>query len=315
MMLEIGINPISNPLVKKNNNILIYLKYYYIIMGISNSKIYENFTQTKSYPIIKAWYGNPKHIFKKHGINITQKISDLIKDNKININVSNALFGDPAPGKKKILVVEYYNINRKPITIKKYERENLIITNLAKKINTEQFKIINVGPGGPIKNIRVKFDTSNYNISNKPYNKQNTSWSDKFKVRKLNKNTISVIRIDKKTNWSQELQLKAILIPNKTNQQLYLTLEQNYKKNLDIYKTNNDLLNIKTKIIRENQFKIQSQKKTLEISRNKIQVKKRLSKYNLEETKTKNKIIFVTKMIILIILLLILSYILFNKFS
>lgn len=283
-------------------------------MGIINSKLYENFTESRSYPIIKAWYGNPKYVFKKSGIDVTNKIKNYIKNNKLNITVSNNLFGDPAPGVKKIFVLEYYNKDKKINVVRKFERERLVINNLD-KTNKLPFQIINVGSGGPIKNLRVDFDTSNYTISSVPYNRQNPYWSDKFKVRKLNKNTISVIRIDRRTRWGQRLQLKATLIRNNPKQILFLTLKKNYKKNLDIYKTNNELLNIKNKIIQQNRVKIINQKKTIDLNRNKSQVKKRLTKYDLEETKTKNYIIYILKIVILIILIFILGFLLFKKFS
>jgi len=283
-------------------------------MGIVNSKLYENFTQDKTYPIIRAWYGNPKFVFKKLGVDVTNKIKNYIKNNIINISVNNNLFGDPAPGVKKILVVRYYNKDKKIVVVKKFERERLFINNLDKSNNTS-FQIINVGSGGPVKNIRVNFDTSKYDISSVPYNRQNPNWSDKFKIRKINKNTISVIRIDKRSRWGQRLQLKATLIHQKPGQTLFIALKKNYKKNLDIYKTNNELLDMKNKLIEENKIKINNQKKKIELYRNQKQVKKRLTKYNLEETKTKNNIIYVSKIIILIILIIILCYLVFKRFS
>ena len=93
------------------------------------SYLTESFQEStkNTYPIIKAWYGDEKKLFMSKGVDTTEKIYGLIKDNKLSIDINNNLFGDPAPGIKKILVIQYYNSNKKIVDIKKYERERLSI--------------------------------------------------------------------------------------------------------------------------------------------------------------------------------------------
>uniref|UniRef100_A0A6C0EIX0 Uncharacterized protein n=1 Tax=viral metagenome TaxID=1070528 RepID=A0A6C0EIX0_9ZZZZ len=92
------------------------------------------------YPIIRAWYGNPKYVWTGNsGKSVTGKIYNSIKNNSINIKVSNSLFGDPAKGIRKMLIVEYYdNKNVKKIS-KLYENDTLKIINLQKQKKTKNF--------------------------------------------------------------------------------------------------------------------------------------------------------------------------------
>ena len=86
------------------------------------------------YPIIRAWYGNPKYLWStKSGKSVTDKIYNTIKNNSITIKVSNNLLGDPARGVRKILIIEYYDNKNIKKTSKQYEHGILKIVNLNNK--------------------------------------------------------------------------------------------------------------------------------------------------------------------------------------
>jgi len=87
-------------------------------------------SQKNLYPIIKAWYGDEKKLFLSKGIDTSEKIYNLIKDNELNIKINNDLFGDPAPGTRKVFVIKYYNKNKQIVNVKKYERDSLFINDL-----------------------------------------------------------------------------------------------------------------------------------------------------------------------------------------
>ena len=200
-------------------------------MGNQFSNIEESFNINSYYPIIRAWYGNPKYIwFTKQGLMVTDKIYNNIRQNTIKLRVSNSLFTDPARGVRKMLIVEYYNNRNKKIVYRYYENRIIDIRNLHPKKNIKNFK-----------------------------------------------------------------QQRA--------KQLFNELEKNYNNKIDLYTTNNALLNNQQTTIKSKNKTIQEQQEKLQNYNNKTFLKHRLIKYNLEETALKNKVIFSLKLITLIILL------------
>ena len=200
-------------------------------MGNQFSNIEESFNINSYYPIIRAWYGNPKYIWStKQGLMVTDKIYNNIRQNTIKLRVSNSLFTDPARGVRKILIVEYYNNRNQKIVNRYYENRIIDIRNLHPKKNIKNFK-----------------------------------------------------------------QQRA--------KQLFNELEKNYNNKIDLYTTNNALLNNQQTTIKSKNKTIQEQQEKLQNYNNKTFLKHRLIKYNLEETALKNKVIFSLKLITLIILL------------
>lgn len=100
--------------------------------------------------------------------------------------------------------------------------------------NNKKIKIINVGSGGPEKIINLNFDSSNYDISNIPYNKQSPNWKDTFKVTKLENNKISVKRTDINSSWGQGLQLKAVKKLPTAEEIMYMSDIKNIESNKSI---------------------------------------------------------------------------------
>ena len=110
-----------------------------IINQFTNIK--ESFKINNYYPIIRAWYGNPKYIWSnKQGLIVTSKIYSNIRQNTIRLKVSNSLFTDPARGVRKMLVVEYYNNINKKVVNKQYENNILDIRNLRSKNMNKNIK-------------------------------------------------------------------------------------------------------------------------------------------------------------------------------
>jgi hypothetical protein len=60
--------------------------------------------------IKRAWYGDPAQEWfahGHHGMDVTAQAKAAVVDGKLRIVVSNAIGGDPKPGCRKVLVVEY----------------------------------------------------------------------------------------------------------------------------------------------------------------------------------------------------------------
>lgn len=68
--------------------------------------------------LISAWYGNPNN--DNNGIDVTQKVNDLLKDGHIKFQITTDLFGDPCPDIEKVLKLEYHQ-NGETIKEKNYE--------------------------------------------------------------------------------------------------------------------------------------------------------------------------------------------------
>ena len=75
-----------------------------------SGKHFEN----KHSSILRAWYGDPKYIWKNYrGKYVTNLINNKIFGNNIYLRINNKIFGDPARGVRKIFIIEYYNIKKK----------------------------------------------------------------------------------------------------------------------------------------------------------------------------------------------------------
>ena len=110
-------------------------------MGNQFSNIEESFNINSYYPIIRAWYGNPKYIWSnKQGIIVTDKIYSNIQQNVIRLRVSNSLLTDPARGIGKMLIIEYYNNKNKKIMYRQYENRIVDIRDLHPKKNSKNIQ-------------------------------------------------------------------------------------------------------------------------------------------------------------------------------
>lgn len=93
--------------------------YSILLFGVIGWSIYKIIFVIKSkrqlFKIIKAEYGSGNIFF-----DITNQLNDLVIDNKLNITLSNAIYGrDPIPGKLKIGKIKYQLNDR--ILEKKYK--------------------------------------------------------------------------------------------------------------------------------------------------------------------------------------------------
>ncbi|KKS39630.1 MAG: hypothetical protein UV55_C0054G0005 [Candidatus Gottesmanbacteria bacterium GW2011_GWC1_43_10] len=73
-------------------------------MQVSSAENPEEVQIPNKFKIIKATYGVPGK-----DTDVTQKLNDLIIDDKLTTQATNALAGDPAPGTPKFLEIEYEN--------------------------------------------------------------------------------------------------------------------------------------------------------------------------------------------------------------
>lgn len=217
----------------------------------------------------------------------------------------------------------------------------------------ENSVIINVGSGGPEKIINLDFDVSKYIISNKPYNKQEPNWSDKFDVKILEKKKILVKRVDRNSSWGQQLLLiakkkqltaeemmyksdlkniesnKSIddvndnkiinLIKNKLNH-IENNHRNDFKNNIEIYKQKKNLLqelhnnNHKSKLILDKQNKEKKfNGKKIKSNKNDIITLRRQIEISQNQTIRRNNKLFILKTIFVYFLILIIPILLIKN--
>ncbi len=109
--------------------VLVFLQYKKIIsFEIGGFKInfdmIENAKKQPGLKIINATYGKGERY-----LDVTRLLNSLVKDNQLNINVNNDLFGDPYIGQEKELKV-IYSYGEEIETTMIYEHEDLIIPNI-----------------------------------------------------------------------------------------------------------------------------------------------------------------------------------------
>jgi hypothetical protein len=174
------------------------------------------------YPIIRAWYGNPKYLWStKSGKSVTDKIYNTIKNNSITIKVSNSLLGDPARGVRKLLIIEYYDNKNIKKTSKQYEHGILRIVNLHHKKKTKNIDKFKKHRAKELfneleKNYNNKIDL--YTTNNKLLTNQTSTIQSKNKIinlqqeklRELNKKTFLKNRIIKYNLDETQLKNKII---------------------------------------------------------------------------------------------------------
>ena len=164
-------------------------------MGNQFSNIEESFNINSYYPIIRAWYGNPKYVWStKQGLIVTDKIYNNIRRNTVRLKVSNALFTDPARGIRKMLIVEYYNNKNKKIVYGQYENKIMDIRNLKPKKITKN-----------IKNFKQQRAKQLFNELEKNYNNKIDLYSTN---KALLNNQQSTIKLKKKTIQEQQEKLQ-----------------------------------------------------------------------------------------------------------